>query len=150
MMLVGAGALPFPFRSGWDYEFESAFLQRGVSSEPAAPCPKRTGNALAGISRRRTHKASLSAVRRGQLSRREVATVEERRCGATLRGSSVPMMQNPALHSDTVTRPRPHRPIIKWRSGSAVVEWPRAIARSRSRARTAASSAIPSSTSGRQ
>jgi hypothetical protein len=30
MMLVGAGALPFPFRSGWDHEFESAFLQRGV------------------------------------------------------------------------------------------------------------------------
>ena len=30
MMLVGAGALPFPFRSGWDHEFESAFLQREV------------------------------------------------------------------------------------------------------------------------
>jgi hypothetical protein len=30
MMLVGAGALPFPFRSGWDHEFESAFLQRRV------------------------------------------------------------------------------------------------------------------------
>ena len=30
MMLVGAGTLPFPFRSGWDHEFESAFLQRGV------------------------------------------------------------------------------------------------------------------------
>jgi hypothetical protein len=34
MMLVGAGALPFPFRSGWDYEFESAFLQRRVTCEP--------------------------------------------------------------------------------------------------------------------
>ena len=30
MMLVGAGALPFPFRSGWDHEFESAFLQQAV------------------------------------------------------------------------------------------------------------------------
>jgi hypothetical protein len=35
-MLVGAGALPFPFRSGWDHEFESAFLQQAVclSGEP--------------------------------------------------------------------------------------------------------------------
>jgi hypothetical protein len=24
------GVLPFPFRSGWDHEFESAFLQRAV------------------------------------------------------------------------------------------------------------------------
>ena len=30
MMLVGAGTLPFPFRSGWDHEFESAFLQQAV------------------------------------------------------------------------------------------------------------------------
>jgi hypothetical protein len=30
MMLVGAGALPFPFRSGWDHEFESALLQQPV------------------------------------------------------------------------------------------------------------------------
>jgi hypothetical protein len=28
LVLVGAGALPFPFRSGWDHEFESAFLQQ--------------------------------------------------------------------------------------------------------------------------
>jgi hypothetical protein len=30
LVLVGAGALPFPFRSGWDHEFESAFLQQAV------------------------------------------------------------------------------------------------------------------------
>jgi hypothetical protein len=34
MMLVGAGALPFPFRSGWDHEFESAFLHRRVCELP--------------------------------------------------------------------------------------------------------------------
>jgi hypothetical protein len=28
---MGAGALPFPFRSGWDHEFESAFLQQRVT-----------------------------------------------------------------------------------------------------------------------
>jgi hypothetical protein len=30
MMPVSAGTFPFPFRSGWDHEFESAFLQRRV------------------------------------------------------------------------------------------------------------------------
>jgi hypothetical protein len=39
MMLVGAGALPIPFRSGWDHEFESAFLQRRVHCEPDAVAP---------------------------------------------------------------------------------------------------------------
>jgi hypothetical protein len=37
MMLVGAGALPFPFRSGWDHEFESAFLQRRVNKLSVPP-----------------------------------------------------------------------------------------------------------------
>jgi hypothetical protein len=43
MMLVGAGALPIPFRSGWDHEFESAFLQRRVGCEPACEIAAKLG-----------------------------------------------------------------------------------------------------------
>jgi hypothetical protein len=41
-ILVDAGALPFPFPSGWDHEFESAFLQRRVRklSVPSASLVK--------------------------------------------------------------------------------------------------------------
>jgi hypothetical protein len=47
MMLVGAGALPFPFRSGWDHEFESAFLHRRVYCEPDLTAAAAAAGSLA-------------------------------------------------------------------------------------------------------